>query len=36
MSWFGLYVTFGIPAILVLGGYALARYAMWDAERDQR
>ena len=24
MSWFGLYVTFGIPAILVLGGYALA------------
>lgn len=36
MSWFGLYVSFGIPLILVVGGYALARYALWDAEREPR
>lgn len=34
MSWFGIYVSFGIPAILVLVGYVLARYAIWDAKRE--
>lgn len=34
MNWFALYVGVGIPLILLLGGYALARYAMWDAKRE--
>lgn len=36
VSWFEAYVAFGIPAILVLGGIALAVYARWDYRRSTR
>ena len=34
MSWFGLYVSVGIPVILVLMGYALVRYDEWDRRHE--
>jgi hypothetical protein len=34
MNWMALYVGVGIPVVLVAVGYALARYALWDARRE--
>jgi hypothetical protein len=34
MNWMALYVGVGIPVILVTVGYALVRYALWDARRE--
>ena len=30
MDWFGLYVTFGIPLMLLAMGYGLMRYDRWS------
>ena len=30
MDWFGLYVGIGLPVLLVLLGYGLARYDRWE------
>jgi hypothetical protein len=34
VNWFTLYVGVGIPVMLVLVGYGLARYARHDAHRS--
>jgi hypothetical protein len=34
MSWFTLYVAVGIPALLLLMGYGLARYDRWERRHE--
>jgi hypothetical protein len=36
MSWFGLYVSVGIPALLLLMGYGLVRYDEWERRHEPR
>jgi hypothetical protein len=36
MSWFGLYVAVGIPALLVLMGLGLMWYDRWEERHDPR
>lgn len=34
MNWYALYVGIGIPVLLVLMGYALARYDRWERRHE--
>lgn len=35
MNWFAVYVGIGVPLLLVLIGYGLARYDIWERRHER-